>query len=76
VESGWRLEGKTLHWDVLLPPGTTAELHIPAASAAVVNEGSGPADRSPGLTFDRMEAGAAVFRAGSGRYALAAPTTS
>lgn len=72
VESGWRIEHGTFHWDVLVPPGAVATIHVPAKSADHVREGGGPAASAAGLSFLRYEHGAAVFEAASGRYAFIA----
>jgi alpha-L-rhamnosidase len=39
IESAWRIDGGTLELDVTVPPGTTAEVVLPARSAATVTAG-------------------------------------
>ena len=71
IISRWKIEGSDFHWDITVPPDTTATVFIPAKYAAAVSEGGMPAEKSPGLKFLRREDGAAVFSAISGQYSLA-----
>jgi hypothetical protein len=63
--------GSALTMDVVIPPNTSATIVVPAKDAASVTESGKPALSAPGLKFLRMEDGAAVFAAGSGRYRFA-----
>jgi hypothetical protein len=71
IVSEWTREGGTLRLDVEIPANTTATVHVPAKEAASVTEGGQPAEKAPGVTFLRMEGGAAVFAVGSGAYRFA-----
>jgi alpha-L-rhamnosidase len=71
IISDWKRDGDALSWDVAVPVGATATIHVPARGAAVVREGDGPAAKATGLTFLRMQNGAAVFKAVSGQYHFA-----
>ncbi|HPS01425.1 MAG TPA: family 78 glycoside hydrolase catalytic domain [Candidatus Sumerlaeota bacterium] len=62
--------GDKLKMEVEIPANTVAEIHVPARSASDVREGGQPAEKAAGLKFLRQEGGAAVYRAGSGRYAF------
>ncbi len=68
VVSRWKQhdEGFALHTEI--PANTTATVHVPAADAGEVKESGKPAAESEGVTFLRMENGAAVFGVVSGRY--------
>ena len=68
ILSAWNREGKAVSMEVTLPPNTSATLYVPAADARSVTESGKPAALSKDLRFLRMESGAAVFEAGSGRY--------
>ena len=59
-------DGFSLH--TTIPANTTAVVYVPAADAAAVQESGQPAATAPGVSFLRMEAGAALFAVGSGRY--------
>jgi hypothetical protein len=50
-------------------------VHVPAANAAEVMESGQLASSAPGITFLRMENGAAVFDVVSGRYRFTTGTT-
>ncbi|EWT00051.1 rhamnosidase [Intrasporangium oryzae NRRL B-24470] len=68
IASSWRTGADGITLDVTVPANTTSEVHVPAPSRWAVLEGGAPASDAEGLTFLRMERGAAVFRAGSGAY--------
>ncbi len=65
VSTGWRLEGGTFALDVTLPPNVTAEVWLPAGSAAT--EGGQPVGDVAEVERVRGET---VVRIGSGSYAF------
>ncbi|TDD37639.1 rhamnosidase [Nonomuraea terrae] len=71
VEISWRLEDGGFALDVVVPPNTRAEVHVPA-SPERVTEGGAPAAEAEGVLFDRLDDGSAVYRVGSGAYAFRA----
>ena len=54
--------------EIMIPPNTTAEIHVPAKTADGVTESGKPTANSDGVKFLRMEHGAAVYAVGSGTY--------
>jgi len=68
IATSWKTEGTKFTLDVMIPPNTTATVHVPTRNAASVTEGGQPANTVPGLEFLKMEHGAAVYEAGSGSY--------
>ncbi|MCU0242902.1 MAG: alpha-L-rhamnosidase, partial [Vicinamibacteria bacterium] len=68
VSSAWHLDGERLSLRVEIPPNTEATVYVPARAADDVSEGGTPAAQASGVTFDRFENGAAVYKVGSGRY--------
>jgi len=72
IASSWKRENGVFSLDVTIPANTTATVWVPAASASAVTEGGGPAEKSTGVKYLRMEGGAAVFTVGSGSYAFRA----
>jgi len=68
ISSAWRKYAGGFALETTIPPNTTAEVHVPATGAADVKESGVPASGVAGLTFLRMENGAAVFSVVSGRY--------
>lgn len=80
IVSNWKREGARVTMDVVIPPNTTATVHVPLLNGAMgqangadsVTEGGLPASRAPGVEFLRIEEGAALFRVGSGAYVFVA----
>jgi alpha-L-rhamnosidase len=68
ISSSWKIENGRFRLEVTIPPNGTALVHVPAADAAAVTEGGGPAAKAPGVKFLRAEAGAAIYEVGSGSY--------
>jgi alpha-L-rhamnosidase len=68
ITSAWTLKNGGFTLDVEIPANTTATVHVPAKAAAGVRESGKPAAQAEGVTFLRMEDGAAVFAIGSGTY--------
>jgi alpha-L-rhamnosidase len=54
--------------EVLVPPNTTATVHVPCAD---VSEGGRPVDEADGVEFLRAGGGENVLSVGSGRYEFA-----
>jgi alpha-L-rhamnosidase len=75
IASSWSNHAGGFALHVTVPTNTTAEVHVPAADAAAVMESGVPASSAEGITFLRMEDGAAVFEVESGRYRFATGTT-
>jgi len=73
IASDWEIADGMFRWQVAVPPGTTATVHVPAKDAKSVTESGKPADGAAGVEFLRTENGASVFAVGSGTYRFAAP---
>jgi hypothetical protein len=63
VSVNWRVDGDVFRLSLDIPPGISADLHLPAASTKQVS-----ASRDPNVQFLRQEHGRTVFRIGSGHY--------
>ncbi len=74
IASSWSTHAGGFTLNVTIPANTTAEVHVPASEAAAVMESGQPAGEVEGLTFLRMEGGAAVFDVVSGRYRFSTGT--
>jgi alpha-L-rhamnosidase len=70
VASAWKKTGGGLEMQVAVPVGATATVFVPATAAAGVSEGGKPASQAEGVSFLRMERGAAVFAVAGGSYAF------
>lgn len=55
-------------WEVTVPIGATAQVHVPTAREADVSESGVLAARAPGVRFLRLEGSAAVFEVQAGHY--------
>jgi alpha-L-rhamnosidase len=53
---------------VTIPANTTATVYVPAKDIAAVTEDGKPVTEVEGVTFLRMENGAAAFSVGAGMY--------
>jgi alpha-L-rhamnosidase len=68
ITSAWSAANGNFTLTTTIPTNTTAEIYVPAKEAATVTESGRPASAAEGVTYLRMEDGAAVFSVGSGRY--------
>ena len=68
IRSEWNIEGDTFHWQITVPPNTTATVHIPTRDAASVRENGEPAKDRAGIQFLRTTETAAIYQIGSGTY--------
>jgi len=68
VTSEWKKDGGQFELHVMVPFGATATVFVPAREAARVTEGGKPASQAEGVSFLRLERGAAVFAVGGGSY--------
>ncbi len=73
IVSNWAMEPGTLTLDVIVPPNTTATIHLPTSDAASVTEGGRRASSIPELKMLPQENGAAVFEVAAGSYHFQAP---
>ena len=72
IEISWRTDGLTFTENVTIPANTSATVYVPAKGVERVTESGGPASRSNGVHFVRMEGDAAVFAVQSGTYSFVA----
>lgn len=70
IVSEWRIENGDFHWNVTIPPNTTAMAYIPARSPESVIEGGKPADETLGKGFWKAEHTTVVYQIGSGSYSF------
>jgi len=74
IISAWSSHPGSFVLNTTIPTNTTAEVHVPAGDAASVQESGVAASTAQGVTFLRMENGAAVFAVQSGRYKFSTGT--
>ena len=68
IASEWRKQNERLHFDIEVPIGIEAVVHIPVEKGKRVTENNQPIDSLVDIVFLRNEDGAMVYRVGSGRY--------
>jgi alpha-L-rhamnosidase len=68
IATDWSVSSTGTVFEVEIPVNTTAEVVIPHVGGTTVYESGVPAGSAPGVRFLKMENGAAVYSAGSGRY--------
>ncbi len=66
ISSSWKIEGDRFLLEVLIPPNTTATVHMPSTDD--VSEGGRPLDEAGGVEFLSTGEGKTVLSVGSGRY--------
>jgi alpha-L-rhamnosidase len=66
ISSSWRIEDDLFVLEVLIPPNTTATVHVP--STEDVLEGGRPVEEADGVELLRAGGGETVVSVGSGRY--------
>jgi alpha-L-rhamnosidase len=64
----WSRSGTSGTFDIVVPPNTTAKVHIPAGEANDVTEGKEPAATAEGVTCLGKDGRYVVFEVGSGAY--------
>ncbi len=74
IRSAWMRTGEGLLFEVTVPPGITAEIHLPAASVDEVAESGRAVREAEGVRFVGMQNGRAVFEVGGGVYRFAVQT--
>jgi alpha-L-rhamnosidase len=72
IRSAWRIENGIFHWNLTVPPNTTATVYVPTREAVSVTEGGQPAAHVAGVHVLRNEGNAAVYEVASGTYDFAA----
>ena len=70
IASAWRREAGRFTLDVVIPPNTTATVHVPLLGGKTVSEGEKPATDAPGVKLVRMDAESAVYEVGAGELLL------
>jgi Bacterial alpha-L-rhamnosidase C-terminal domain len=69
ISSSWKIENDRFVLEALIPPNTTATVHVPSTDD--ISEGGRPLDEAEGVEFLRAGEGETVLSVGSGRYEFA-----
>jgi alpha-L-rhamnosidase len=73
ISTAWTNAGGTFNLNVVIPPNTTAQVYVPTTNASAITESGLPAANSPGVTYDGLSNGCAIYAVGSGNYAWSSP---
>jgi alpha-L-rhamnosidase len=68
VVSDWKKSKGTIEYNVVIPPNSTAVVHIPSTEEQSVREGGKSLKNRAGFKFIRNENNAVVYEVGSGSY--------
>jgi hypothetical protein len=72
ITSAWRRTADRLELDLIIPPNTSATVHVPAADPLQVKESGKATSRTEGVNLLRHDSDRAVFTVGSGTYRFTA----
>jgi alpha-L-rhamnosidase len=70
ITSNWKVDGKTIKWDVVIPPNTTGLIYLPGGEATRILEGGKDIRQSTGVSPVLKDSHNAIFQAGAGSYTL------
>lgn len=71
IVSNWTIREDSLKWHIRIPANTTAEVHLPAPDATLVNESGIPLNRAGGIGSVRNRGSRILIELGSGSYSFA-----
>jgi alpha-L-rhamnosidase len=71
ITTDWRKKGGQFLFNMTIPANTTAQVALPAKSAAAITESGRPLAEAPGVRFLRLEGPNVLLSVGSGHYAFA-----
>jgi alpha-L-rhamnosidase len=71
IATAWQEKDGRLVFNVTIPANTTAQVALPAKSAADITESGHALDKAAGVSFQRVEGQNVILSVGSGRYAFA-----
>jgi len=70
IKSDWEIREKVFHWNVSVPPNTSAIVYIPASDKKYVMESNTLAFKTKGVKYIKMCDQGAMFEVGSGDYSF------
>lgn len=73
ILSDWKKQDGAFHWNVTIPPNSTATLHVPCKDLATLREGGKPIAEVDGLKLLEHKNGRAILEATAGSYSFESP---
>jgi alpha-L-rhamnosidase len=71
IATDWKEKDGNLLFNVTIPANTTAQVALPATSAADITESGHPLAQAHGVQFLRVDGSNVILSVGSGHYAFA-----
>lgn len=76
IESDWNIGDDTFEWQIVVPPNTSATVHVPATRDAQIEENGFLVEQASGVTLLSRDDEAAVYQVQSGAYHFSVPLQS
>ncbi len=73
IRSDWKKQDGAFHWNITIPPNSSATVHVPCKDAAKLLEGGKPLAESAGVTFKEHKNGRAILEISAGSYEFTSP---
>jgi alpha-L-rhamnosidase len=73
ISTAWTNAGGVFNLGVAIPPNTTAQVWVPTTNASAITESGVLATNSPGVTYQGLSNGCAIYAVGSGQYFWSSP---
>lgn len=73
IVSNWQIKNRKFHWELAIPPNTTASIRVPSSRPDEVLESGRPVTQVPEIHNMRIEPGAVIFEVASGRFIIESP---
>ena len=70
ITSGWKVDGNTTSWNIVVPANTQALLYFPGDATTRVLEDGKDISQSGGASFVLRDAAKTVYQAGAGTYSF------
>lgn len=68
ITSNWKVDGKSIKWDVVIPANATGLLYLPGGEATKILEGGKDIRQSAGVSLVLRDSHNAIYQAGAGSY--------
>jgi alpha-L-rhamnosidase len=68
ITSNWKVDGKSIKWDVVIPPNASGLIYFPGGVATRIVEGDKDIRHSAGISFVLGDSRNTIYEAGAGSY--------
>jgi len=70
IKSNWKKEGRTLKWNITVPPNSKAIIYLPNILGGSIQESGKSVNSAKGVKFLKMDDHKLVYEIGSGNYSF------